>query len=272
MSTAVNSESVETVCLNCIFAGWNNTGNKQTGCSIGILQKYVNNGVELREYVNEEEVEFYGLPGRICMYNRTQHWLDKHQNTLPIDIPTVVRFEIKIPMTYILYVDEDATWDDIRNTVTSIHSHLQLPKELIFVFNKSNFRPSVVKQELNSFCVINWRAEFIADDMDHLKCLDLCIKKAKTVYVAFFEIGSWIPDDFIQSIDSFINDELGRFLLLTPIDDSLNGLVVQTHLARNIGGSREGKSLINKIKNVTEIQACPYLVRPVTEIVKSMSQ
>ena len=121
-----------------------------------------------------------------------------------------------------------------------------------------------------------WGIESVAEDKaSKQRCVDICVKKAKSkdhVFYSFFESGYKVPKNFHSDIDNAINDELMTFLSLYPEGnydkgELPDGFVGQVHIHKQIGGNGDSKSFLDKIKNVTESQKCPNLVKPLTQVV-----
>ena len=61
------SNEAETICRDCAFAVYDE--DSQTGCSIGKLDKFEEQGAEIIEVYDETNKEFFVVMGRVCV-----HW------------------------------------------------------------------------------------------------------------------------------------------------------------------------------------------------------
>lgn len=266
----MTQEKLETVCQLCIFATHNDKTDPllQTGCLAGEIDRFKKEGIELKEYVDDDDRKFYGIPDRICLYFRTKEWL----NSLPNgeNLLLVARDEITLRMEAIIYIDEDSDFKDIGITVDSLSRGKIKPTCIIFC-DHQNIRPSTFRKWVEGRCTKTaWRAEHIREtEADFYRCIDVCMKKASGRYTAIFRAGFYVPDDFISELDIALNDKYERFLYLKPCDDSINGTVIQNAVNANLSGNKK-HPLLDKIERKVLEQECPHMIRRVDEIIPSM--
>jgi len=262
--TEHKEDKVETLCLNCIFAEWeiNTYGNKeQVGCSAKILTKF-----DYEECIDDKtKTEFYAIPGRVCLYNRSEAWAKTH--TSMEDLVLKARQEITLRLTTVVYMGENHTEDDLINTIKSLVQNKLQPCYIIFIFNDVKLAPSYLMPLLAkhlSDSHIQFRMEFIQErGASTFRCIDICTKKVETTFFAWFNAGFIVQPNFISNLDIALNDNLERFLVLTG-DENYNGLVIQRLIARQIGGSIGERNLLEKLKHIMEAQECQHLIKPVS--------
>ena len=100
------------------------------------------------------------------------------------------------------------------------------------------------------------------------RAMDIIAKKSESMFMMFFKAGFEPPTNFLSPIDSYLYDDLKRFLLLEPIDE-INGMVVMRNFYNQANGN-VGRSLVEKTKKFCEDQECQYLTMPVTSLVPNL--
>jgi len=261
---------VETICLNCVFAQWENKISKegihtdktvryQTGCQLNLIERFKDKGAEIQEYVDSKSGnEFNSIVGRICMYNRPVKWAT--QFTPDDNLTHIARKEIRVKTTLIIYVDKNNTIDQLIITLKSINDCTLKPQYVITVFDYTTYKPSTIFPIMTKHCPVGWRVEFTTERNAAVGSIDLCSRKTKSSFLIFFLAGTAIPQTLIEDLDISINDRLNQILLLEPKDDTLNGLIVHNTLVKQIGGKHDG-NLIQKIKEIVETQKCQHLIK-----------
>jgi hypothetical protein len=176
-------------------------------------------------------------------------------------------------MDVIIYIGpDDEEFQSAGKTTDSLAFNKLKPNNVIYCDHK-NIKPSTFRKWAEGRCTkMGWRAEHIREsNADALRCIDICMKRSKAMYVAVFKAGFVVPDDFISQLDVALNDELERFLYLTPYEDDVNGMVLQKIASKNFHGNRENP-LIDKLRKKALEQECPEMIRPVTDLVPSMKK
>jgi len=264
---------VETVCKDCVFATYEDPEdiNLQTGCQANMLQRFEDTGVTLNEYIDEDQNQkFFGIPGRVCLYNRPQSWKDLLEAKQNTDLIGVARDEMTLRMEVIVYIGEEDDFTTIGMTLDSL-AHNKLKPSKVVLCDHQNIRPSALRTWLAGRVPLAWRAEHIREgDADFMRVVDIGAKKTTSEFFAIFRAGEVVPKDFISSLDKALHDDLERFLLLKPYDDKGNGMVIQNVIHKQIGGNRD-KPLVEKLENVTRSQECQHLIKEVTSLVPSLN-
>ncbi len=276
----MSQENVEPLCLHCVFAEFepmdlSGEWGEQTGCGMDMLDKFHDQGVELKCYEDtESKREYCGIPDRVCVYCRPKAWAEHHGDDA--DLKAIAREEVRPHMGFIVIVNNSTA--ELQTTLASIAEMAYKPVSIVIVFKSvildagERIRPSQALGMIKTYMSthnIDYRMEFMLEHgATDERVVDIAYKKLATSYFATFVAGTKVPTDFISEIDIALNDKLEQFLMLLPIE-GVNGMVVQTAVAKQIGGST-GDFIGNKLQRVAEEQECPYLVRPVTELVPSM--
>lgn len=261
---------VETSCKKCCFKLIGNDGKFQAGCKFRVLERMRRQGAEIKEHVSEDDqFKYFSIVDRVCVYCRPQKgWANRFQED--VDLMQMARQEVKPRMAFIIVSDGNPA--SLQKTLASITHMSDKPQVVSVQFKNNKVRPSEALEILKFFLEIHnvkYRIDYILEsDASDMRVVDIAYKKLDRPYFAVFKEGFDIPTDFIKEIDSALNDDLERFLLLEPVD-GINGLVAQTRITKQIGGSNEDL-VQNKLKRVAEKQKCQYLVRPVTSLIPSM--
>jgi hypothetical protein len=267
---------VETVCASCCFKEVeedNEVWAHQTGCQFKVLERMRDQGAEIKEHTDGEHCFVYNsIVDRVCVYCRPiKGWMDRFPGVSDAGLMKIAREEVKPRMGMIIISDGDMA--DLQLTVTSVANMDIKPHKVCVQFKNQDMRPTNALGLLGSYFDahnIEYRIDYIMEkDAVDTRIIDIAFKKLPQSYFCVFEAGFVVPKDFIDAIDKALNDDLERFLMLLPID-GVNGLVAQTRVAKQIGGSNED-FLGAKLQRVAEKQKCQFLIRPVTQIVTSMN-
>jgi len=262
------SEQIETICRHCIFAEWDDV-RRQEGCFPGILEKYRQQGAKIRNPIDKDSYKYFTLPGRVCMYCRQQKWADEKEVASLLDAVDKVRKEVELRCTAIVYVGRDETLDDALKTAKALEANTALqPTRMLFIIN-NDIKPNQFVSWAHYQLHLPWQFELVLEpDVGVKRCLDLAVKKVDDMWFAFFRAGFEPPDDFFWCIDHYLNDELGRFLVLLPEEES--GLVLQRVAHKIFGGNIGEHDIVEKIQILAKEQECQNLVIPASQIIPKM--
>ena len=268
----------QTACRDCAFAEFD--GNSQTGCKLGKIEKFKQNGASVKEVFDETDKEYFVIDGRFCVFWRRPSWLKKNE-VVKLGAEKAARKEVQARFAAVVHISESSSPKDVEKTVDSLLKQNPQPEKLVFA-NTSSIKPSKLVA-LGKHFSINlqipkekgcsyWKIEQIKeDDVDFSRAVDIAVKGLSANdqnYYCGFNAGFEVPIDFTNKIDSSINDDMNRFLLLTSENE--NGFVGQIHMHKSIGGNY-GRNFVDKMKTVTEEQKCPHLIQKITDIVPSMT-
>ena len=264
----------ETLCRDCVFAEYEE--NTQTGCSLHKLEKFEEQDTEIIEAYDEEGKEFSVIKGRVCVFWRDEKWKNKFQNR--DDLQDIVKKETSIRLESIIYLDDKSTQDQLNETFESLERNQFKVVKTTVVDNHSTLEPRDI---MNSFRQITENKslesirleQIMEEDASIERCVDICLMKSKlkeSTYYTVIRAGQTLPEDFIESLNVSLNEELNRFLLLKP-DGNGEGMVVQTHIHKQMGGNK-GKSIVEKLDHTTRSQGCNHLVQEISKVVPSMNQ
>jgi hypothetical protein len=258
------NEQVSTTCENCVFAVFDAAEKLQIGCLAGILDKIQRQDVELmlQEKDNRKTII---IPGRVCLYCRNEAWKERNSNGVPL--LEVARDEITLRMEVIIYFGPDDKFVELGKTVDSLCNGYIKPTKITFCDHK-NVRPSTFKNWVENRCRTSWRIEHIREDAGIDRVIHICAKKVRSLFFSIFKSGYEVPKHFISSIDSALNDDLERFILLKPVDD-LNCLTLQTMVHKQLA---HGQLNVEFIEKVAEEFKCKHMIKRATDIVPNIYQ
>jgi hypothetical protein len=265
----MSERSLDTICLGCCFAQGQYTDSmfEQTynGCHLKVLQKMRKLGAEIGDAEDEHNNKFHIIYGRLCPFYRPQRW----RADMDMDECTkLARKEVALKADTVLYCNDQTTVVQLRHTLDCLANNTLPPTSVYVVNHRSNIKPSEFISTMQQY-PFKWRLESILEDCDVGRALDITTKKCTGIFVAYFQAGFEVPTEFFASIDTALHDELQRIILLEPVDDQMNGLVVLRMFYGQAGGNNK-RTIIDKAKNISEDQECQELVRPITEIVPQL--
>ena len=275
-------------------------------CVTGKLESFKDNGCEILSVDSVQKNKNYkAVFGRICNMFRPESWSDAKKErgiTLEKDLIKEARKECNVVCSFVIYCGKDdsgfSSLDDspekrkwakkrirsIADTMKSCEQGKILPYHIIVVNHTESIsaydflnwlRIECSEIELKS----KWNMEYITGGSDVNKsekedvigqCLDIVIKNSRSHYFSLFFEGDSVPENYLSDIDSYINDESKRFLILTPKDEKTGGLFMQKIAYSQFGGNKKGVSVLEKITQEAEEQECKEMIQPLSSVVKSL--
>jgi hypothetical protein len=293
----MDDQGLQTICAYCIFAEWHDftdddyTHKEQIGCYAGVLDKFkckhlynIDNidldiqapdaetakAVAYCQPVKELSKSYYIIHDRVCLYNRPEEWREHHGNLPLDDLLKLVRKEIQIKVTALIYYDNDNTLANLQYSFKTLENGNVKPSEIIVLYNKPLTQPHKAIQQIHQVSgSVPYRIEFVQEpDADFYRCFDIGLKKAKCTFTAGFHAGQTITNNFLQELDTTLNDSMRKFVLVKPINEHGHQLVVQTMIGKIVGGNNpvfDGDeifldNIIGKIEHLAEKQECRNMI------------
>ena len=272
-----NDKFMDTACKNCIFS--EKVGNTQMGCSYGNIERFKKVNCEIIEAEDEAD-NFFVIKNRLCMALRVGSWgsdLTQEEKILK------VRKDITTKITCILIIKkETSSIDDVLDTFKSAISQKTSFDSIHFIIEKgASIKIGSLMNSIKKIdCNVKWFVkQLVHDDFSYKHGIDEIVEKLKSVFSAVFVCGFKIPDDFVYCIDTSINEELNRFIILKPVGE--NGTVVQNKSFNLFGGNREAindldsnkfMSISEKIDYIAKDQNLNHLIQDIVSICPSMNQ
>lgn len=202
----------DTYCKDCIFAIWEDI--TQTGCSRGQLDKYRKVGATVLDCYDEER-EFNVIQGRICLYKRTEKWLD--ESTQDIE----ERLKIETTLRYQSIIISNNNLDDILLTLKSLDKQTLKPSLVTIVLNtKDTIPPRQVMKNISEFN-LKIKVEKLILDKTIEEIAQHVFRNSRCSYYALIPSGYKLDTDFYEVINSLVVDKLVQFGTITTDDDKV---------------------------------------------------
>jgi len=258
----IDDDKIWTSCKDCIFAVYEK--NTQCGCSTGRLEKFKDVGAHIVEAQDGEKE--YMVIERFCNHYREKDWMT---NSKPIrswgrikNEEKTVKKEIQIRCGVVIILRKQTSVQDMEKTILACLKQKEVKPDYIVVVNSSEVQHTEIISRMHH--TIKKKAVFYAVRTSHNEasleeCIDLAFAQAKNGHYIVFEGGYEPPPNFLDKINSLINEELQPILLLKP-QNKIDGMFVQTMIHKMLGGNAE-KSLIDKIDKITKEENTEHLVR-----------
>lgn len=253
--TAISEEPVvRTRCSNCAFAIMED--GLQQSCQLGRIDRFREQNVE---YFHDED-NYYNIP-RYCNAARNQAWLKDHQDN-PIE---EVYKEIAIKVGVVIYMDSN-NLDNLIVTLNSLTQQILRPKSVVVVLQHARIAPfnlMKVMDDTLSSTGIKWSFEKIIDsEMTKWACLDKGVLRVNNYNrFAVFNAGYKVHPCFFSRLNSSLNVDMKRWVLLEPKDTNYNGLVSLTKLHEAVGGFGT-MGFVEKVRNWESEHKTTMIVKP----------
>lgn len=285
---------MQTACRDCVFARY--TDKTQTGCTLGRLDRFEEQGVLIE--ATDNETDFY-LIDRICLTHRHKDspWAKRFK---PEEYAKQANLEIRLRMDLYVPILGSTSLDDLKVTIDSIEQQHMKPVMVQFIVNADGVKPSAIMSLLRSTHFesnVMLLVERLANGkrVGRNRCIDHAAQRSEAGFYGVFDPGVTIPADFVSSIDAALNDadRLERFSLLEP-NEHAQGQVVQLALHKHVDGNKpmsltefdppdeeagvltvtdfwNGRleCLADKVHYLARKEKKEWLIKPVTEICPS---
>jgi hypothetical protein len=185
------------------------------------------------------------IQGRICMAsrNKASGWAEVYK---PHEWAKQARSEIAIRMHAVVVVGKEDNDTNIEDLARELESQTLPLRHTWFVIREGGFkRAGAVRKILESLPKLKWTVVSLFDkEPDGSpplpgRCIDEAVKRmdpSDCQFYAVFSPSSSVAADFVEDVDKLVNDNLERFVLLTPPDSVFDGLVVSYAAHCKVGG------------------------------------
>ena len=248
-----------TICRDCIFAEFTPDWLTQVGCRLGRLSKYRDKDLVIMKEDDETAVEYYEIK-TVCNTHRDSTWQYATEN--PVE--NVKKF-VRTQVDFIVLADTvDINWENLLlNMTKDFLKHSYHPTKIIFGFYQKKILFHDLSAKLDEILYgtnITYDLVNVIDYVhDSWELIDILFKKVKSQYFTICELGDTLPDNWIERINNYINEDLNNLSMLEPVD-GMTGLTIQKFLYSVIGGSL-GINIIDKIKDLAKSQNLQSMVR-----------
>lgn len=298
---AQKEKIIQTSCDGCVFGEPQSNDNENLSdyCKLDRLDKLQKSGAEIISVGTSQQGSNYKIiNNRVCNMLRGDTWKEvKEQKGIKeSELKEEARKETQIRCHFLVYMrpgdftknlDEKGKRqnykkriNDVCVSVKSIEDGNISPKKITIVNNSeigpydfvNYFRIQSKEMGVKS----EWNMEYIKEEASkastgeesYNRCIDFAFRNVKTHYFCVFFEGEIVPKNYLSKIDSAINDDLERFLLLMP-QDGHGGFFSQTLAYKQFGGNKR-QDFITKIKEESKEQECQNIIRPLSQIIKSL--
>lgn len=218
---------IQTTCYECIFAEWIN--NKQVGCKVNKLPKHAN-------LTTTNDKQHYMIDG-VCTHCRNSEWAKRINGSIIDQLYKEIMLKIDV-----IFINESENKKEIENNLIRVLEQLKQNKTQPCSITFS----SIVPIDFNWY--IGLITKHIGLHKYHVvrpilsqelwSVIDMCAERGKANYYLVFNLDSNM--NLIKVLD-VLNDSLNeqqlKFLMIKPIDDNYDGLVVQRYISRLLGDS-----------------------------------
>lgn len=227
---------MKTSCKKCIFAQFNDYD--QTGCLLNRLDIYKKqNRANLVVDENDYNKQHYVIE-TICKACTQAN----PEQIIPDDIADIIKSRI-IPKVDVILIGSIENVKKVLpfttgyNIISYAKSGEASPKEY---FEINSLNPGILyKVRLNKDY-----------DFDYI---DDVVFQSKANYVVIVDVDKEYPLNIVDMIKRFEAEDLLSFCAILPIDESLNGLVINPKVARLFNGHKAG-SLIDQLKQIPDYE------------------
>lgn len=235
----------KTDCQHCIFK----VGDVfQTGCKLDRLNKYKN-----RELTKLQSNGFYTI-STFCNAFRKQSFIEENPNKNPLE-EVLKQIEIRIDFI-ILDFDVDKT-NEIIPTIAQCNSQIVKPKK-IFILTKRNVNYITLYNEIKQITDIPFViTKLINPALSNEDYIDQTVKRSESTFYTTIIPGNYIPIDFIQELNSIINVDLQKFIMIST--QSLHLQTVQNLIHKLLLGN-QGFTIKEKINLLATEQNLQHMV------------
>lgn len=193
-------ESHHCSCKNCIFAEFKE--KTQTGCRLGMLDKYRNHGIKVEECFDEDS-EFFVIPNKTCMSKRNKGW-KFHDDNLEAQL-VQINEEIK-PRFHVIVIPE--TIEQLENIIIGLIEQSEIPS-FVTIINKCNLDPlNIIPMVSESG--LNWELDNVIIDRKESELIHKhAYKRMIPYYVVIrgtfedIELFSKLSDKILNLFDGF---------------------------------------------------------------------
>lgn len=248
---------LHTNCRDCAFAVY--SGKTQTECSANVLERYRKNGADVIEVYDDTEKEFFVINDKLCPHHREKEWAKQYSKS---ELLNIVNSQIKSPYHIILVYSQDCNLEDLSRTVASLSNQFN-PPNIVSVLNMKQTE-SIYKINMEFEKILtdhedkfDWRIQNILDPETTVRQgIDLTIDgtyfKFSFPYYIVFECGFEVPDDFSKEIHNSIAFDGKQVVFASPLEKTLNGMLVNRMLHRKHTGNAFNVNIEDKLEAFEE--------------------
>lgn len=259
--------SISTLCRDCIFAQFSDCFNKQTGCSLGRLDKFIEQD-KVRVKVDKETGLEYSEITTVCNFHRTKAWGDFYSNhEQQLSKETEIKLDVIIPV-----LESDLSAEEqfitIKNNVLDVTKQTKKITKIFIPFYKLNFPLVWLTRFLDNEVkikneIIHLIGQYFIKNEECL--INEAARKSNSMFYVVSLPKQKIPVDLLEKLNNIINVEAKQISMINPLD-SIHGLVIQTKLHKILNGFSPEESLIVKIQKLAQEQNVPHMIKDYKDV------
>jgi hypothetical protein len=233
-------------CRDCCFQISNDKG--QTGCNADRLDKF-----KALDKVKLADDGFYEIQ-TICNLLRSTEWIEKI-NEWPDPVSRAKKeVELKVSFIVLAHKTDDDTL--IRTLKKLVYQTIRPVKIVVMRFCQSYLNQNSPIMHLLTKVGIKYEIINVLDKDELGYLMDAGFKKSAGQYIVFVDGSRSIPLDYIEKLNSFINDDLKQ---ISMVDADYHGLTVHAPLYKLLNGNIV-ESIQKKIKDLAVEQSKENMV------------
>ena len=232
LSSIPEEKSLTTSCGDCCFA--TKKGKTQTGCSLGRIDKFSAQNIEVVDAKDEENNKFFVLK-TWCSAYRNDIWKTAHRDE---DLEEALYAEI-YPKVNFLILAKDSL-NEIEVTVNSILNQEKFKAKQIIIATCDDdiyFEAIQKARSLLEDSGLLFKVQAVRDDMPSLAIVDEVFANFHNGFYSVFECGKEVPKDLISVLNSALNDNVEKVGYIKPYD-GINGMTAQCVLHKFLYGNK----------------------------------
>lgn len=216
---------IEHSCKDCVFQ---TKINEQSGCSLGRLN--------LIPHKIDENGD--AVLSRFCNTSRPVDWLDDLSLEESSDLVATVMKEVRPRVGFFVLFNKNL--EDLQNTLNDIAEQTISSRYVIVINDAVEYNQAIQSLFTERFDFSITRHHIVQvvnkpEISDFL--IDEAFKHAKNGWAYVCHSGHRIDKNIIEKIDTRINIEMKKLVVVEPYDSNLNGLLFQTALFKFLNGN-----------------------------------
>lgn len=228
----MSEKAIVTLCESCVFN--NRYGEKQIGCKLGKLERFLERG----EASFVDETNSYVID-RMCMFCRDSGWM---KNKDFVEAVNKINEETKIRHTYVILYNKLDAFYGLAITLNSINKQKNADKFQILVVNNKNRNESgAIFEQLKTYShqFKHFSVESIMPGFDHNdnSLMKTYISKIKGSWFTIVKAGFIVPPTFTYELQKALNDNLEKFVCAWKSPDDINLQTYMYYVAKGWGGN-----------------------------------
>lgn len=226
----MSEKAIVTLCESCVFN--NRYGEKQIGCKLGKLERFLERGeASFVDGTNSYVID------RMCMFCRDNNWLKSNNWS---EAMNRINKETEIRHSYVVLYNKEDSFDSLKETLLSIKKQ-DKQFQILVINNKDNGESQQVfnflKEEFRHFQ--HYSVETIMPGFDHddNSLMKTYISKIKGSWFTIVKAGFIVPPTFTHELQKALNDNLEKFVCAWKSPDDINLQTYMYYVAKGWGGN-----------------------------------